>query len=228
MLATQTSRIRLGTLVTNVARRPPALLAKEILTVDHLSGGRLDVGLGLGYYPEEHLWVGVEFPALDQRIARFGEAVTALDLLLRQERTTFPGTFYRLENTPMYPPPVQHPRPPFVLGTMHPQMLRLVAAPADGWNPLVKRNMTSEEALVLIQERSQLLAEYCAEIGRDPATIARSYLVGWANETPFVSKEVFTDFIERYRAVGINEFCTLSRRFAGLTHRLAGGKPFWQ
>jgi len=56
--------------------------------------------------------VGVDFPALDQRIARFGEAVTALDLLLRQERTTFPGTFYRLENTPMYPLPVQHPRQP--------------------------------------------------------------------------------------------------------------------
>ncbi len=89
---------------------------------------------------------------------------------------------------------------------MHPKILQLVATLADGWNLLVKRHMTSEEALVLIQERSQLLAEYCAEIGRDPATIARSYLVGWANETPFVSKEVFTDFIERYRAVGINEF----------------------
>lgn len=225
-LATRTTRVRLGTLVTNVARRPPALLAKQVVTVDHLSGGRLDVGLGPGYYEQEHRWLGIDFPALERRVARFGEAVAAVDALLRQERTTLAGDFYRLDDAPMYPPPVQRPRPPLVLGAMHPAALPVVAAFADVWNPLAGAGMSPDGVAALIRERADLLAEHCAAIGRDPGAITRSYLVGWADETPFASIQAFRDLVGRYAALGIGEFVFYHRpgdaRQDGMSPRLRG------
>jgi alkanesulfonate monooxygenase SsuD/methylene tetrahydromethanopterin reductase-like flavin-dependent oxidoreductase (luciferase family) len=100
VLAGQTSRSMLGTLVTNVAMRNPAVLAKQITTVDHLSGGRLIVGLGTGYYEQEHAWVGVPFPPARDRATRLGEAVEILDRLLRGERFRRDGEYFKVDHAP--------------------------------------------------------------------------------------------------------------------------------
>ena len=102
-LAGRTSRCTVGTLVTNVAMRNPALLAKQITTLDHLSGGRLVVGLGTGYYEQEHAWVGVPFPPTCDRVTRLGEAVEILDRLLRGERFRLDGEYFKVDHAPSVP-----------------------------------------------------------------------------------------------------------------------------
>ncbi len=95
-LATCTSRIRIGVLVSSNTFRHPALLAKQAVTVDHVSGGRLELGIGAGWYVPEHRAFGIEFPEPFELVGRFGEAVEVIDLLLRQEITTYTGRYYRL------------------------------------------------------------------------------------------------------------------------------------
>ena len=102
-LAGRTSRCTVGTLVTNVAMRNPALLAKQITTLDHLSGGRLVVGLGTGYYEQEHAWVGVPFPPTGDRVTRLDEAVEILDRLLRGERFRLDGEYFKVDHAPSVP-----------------------------------------------------------------------------------------------------------------------------
>src|SRR5215831_16061226 len=133
-LAARTRRIRLGVLVSSNTFRHPALLAKEAVTVDHVSDGRLEVGIGAGWYVPEHTAFGLEFPPPAELVDRFREAVEIVDLLLRQEITTYAGRHYRLTEAPSRPLPVQRPRPPFTLGAHGPRMLRIVAKHADTWN----------------------------------------------------------------------------------------------
>ncbi len=199
-LAARTSRIRLGVLVSSNTFRHPALLAKEAVTVDHVSGGRLEVGLGAGWYVPEHQKFGLDFPSPAELVGRFREAVEIVDLLLRQEITTYSGQYYRLTEAPMRPGPVQQPRPPLILGAHGPRMLRIVAERADTWNSFGTPDQ--------MRERSAILDECCAAIGRDPATLRRS-LYGWASlmpRDPWASTAAFEDMVERYREVGVDEF----------------------
>lgn len=199
-LATQTSRIRLGVLVSCNTFRHPALLAKEAVTVDHVSGGRLEVGLGAGWYAPEHEAFGLRFPPPGELVGRFREAVEIVDGLLRQDVTTYDGRYYQLKDAPFRPAPVQRPRPPLTLGAHGPKMLRVVAEYADRWN--------SHGSVAEMGERNRILDEHCAAIGRDPRTIIRS-LYGWASllpADPWASTDAFAEVVGRYREVGINEF----------------------
>lgn len=199
-LAARTQRARIGVLVSSNTFRHPALLAKEAVTVDHISQGRLEVGIGAGWYVPEHERFGLDFPAPGELVARFREAVEIVDRLLRNEFTTYQGRYYQLDQAPFRPGPVQQPRPPLVLGAKRPRMLEIVARYGDTWNS----SGTVEE----LAERNRILDEHCARIGRDPEEIVRS-LYGWAAimpDDPWASVDAFEDVIGRYREVGINEF----------------------
>jgi alkanesulfonate monooxygenase SsuD/methylene tetrahydromethanopterin reductase-like flavin-dependent oxidoreductase (luciferase family) len=205
-LAGQTTRIRLGTLVTNVALRHPALLAKQALTVDHLSHGRLELGLGTGYYAEEHHWLGPDFPPPAARIARLGEVVEAVDLLLRQEVTSYHGQYVRLNAAPVAPRPVQHPRPPLTIAAHAPAALTVAARYAETWTSLGGFGVSGKVAWEQTRRRSALVDDACLAQGRDPRTLRRSFLGGFAGDAPFDSLDAFVDFVGRYRELGISEF----------------------
>jgi alkanesulfonate monooxygenase SsuD/methylene tetrahydromethanopterin reductase-like flavin-dependent oxidoreductase (luciferase family) len=199
-LATHTSRIRIGSLVTSNTFRHPALLAKEAITVDHISNGRLDIGFGAGWYAPEHAAFGLEFPEPAQLVARFNEAVEILDSLLRNDLTTYNGRYYQLNDAPSRPLAVQRPRPPLLLAGHKRKMLRICAKHADTWNSFG----TVDE----MRERNAILDEECATIGRDPRTIVRS-LYGWAAmmpSDPWESVGAFQEMVGRYSEAGVNEF----------------------
>lgn len=199
-LAAQTSTIRIGVLVSCNTFRHPALLAKEAVTVDHISNGRLELGLGAGWYVPEHHAFGLDFPDTPELVGRFREAVEIVDLLMRQDVTTYPGTYYQLKDAPFRPGPIQNPRPPLTLGAHGPKMLRIVAEYADRWN--------SHGSVDEIGRRNAILDEHCAAIGRDPQSILRS-LYGWSTllpVDPWQSVDAFDEVIGTYRAVGINDF----------------------
>lgn len=135
-LAARTSTIRLGTLVSPVTFREPAVLAKAAATVDRVSDGRVELGMGAGWWEEEHRTHGIPFPPVRERFERLEEQLAVVDGLLTQERFSFHGKYYQLEDAPFWPKPVQQPRMPIVVGgtTVGPWMQRLIAAYADEFN----------------------------------------------------------------------------------------------
>jgi alkanesulfonate monooxygenase SsuD/methylene tetrahydromethanopterin reductase-like flavin-dependent oxidoreductase (luciferase family) len=199
-LAARTRTIRIGVLVTSNTFRHPSVLAKEVVTVDHISNGRLDFGFGAGWYEPEHRMFGLEFPETKELVARFREAVELIDTTLRNDVSSYEGRFYRTEELRNRPGPVQKPRPPFLLGAFGPRMLRIVARHADAWNAFG----TPEE----MRERNQMLDEYCAELGRDPETLDRSlyYWVPKSDVDPWRSEQAFHDVIGPYIEAGVNQF----------------------
>jgi alkanesulfonate monooxygenase SsuD/methylene tetrahydromethanopterin reductase-like flavin-dependent oxidoreductase (luciferase family) len=203
-LAARTERIRVGVLVSCNTFRHPGLLAQEAVTVDHVSGGRLELGLGAGWFVPEHERFGIPFPPPGELVGRFHEAVRIVDSLLRHETTTFAGQYYRLDGAYVRPGPIQKPRPPFTLGAHRSRMLRICAEYADSWN--------SFGSVAEIRERNGILDEHCAAIGRDPRTIWRSFY-GWASQMksqglhdPWSSPDAFAEMVGRYGEAGINEF----------------------
>jgi alkanesulfonate monooxygenase SsuD/methylene tetrahydromethanopterin reductase-like flavin-dependent oxidoreductase (luciferase family) len=199
-LAAVTHRIRVGVLVSSNTFRHPSLLAKQAVTLDHISAGRLDLGIGAGWYAPEHPMFGLQLWPPGERVARFEEAVELIHHWLTGETTTYAGRYYQLNEAPTRPGPIQYPRPPLVLGGHRPRMLRFIARHADTWNSFG----TVEE----MRERNALLDEACAQLGRDPSAIVRS-LYGWAAmlpSDPWASVDAFHDMVGRYAEAGVNEF----------------------
>ena len=174
-IAASTSRIRLGVLVSSNTFRHPALLLKEAVTVDHVSGGRVILGLGTGWHEDEHRRYGIELPAPGERVDRFEEAVRLIAMLMSQERTTFHGRHYRLEDARLQPRPLQQPRIPILIAAHRPRMLRIAARYADQWDTFAAIPGTATEGVGAdLASRIARLDEACREIGRDPAEIRRS------------------------------------------------------
>lgn len=198
-LAGLTSRIRIGVLVSCNTFRHPYLLAKEASTVDHVSGGRLEFGLGAGWFEPEQRMLGTPLPEKAELVGRFREAVEICDSLFRNEVTTYEGRWYQLREAAFRPLPVQKPRPPFTLGAHRPRMLAIVARYADSWN--------SYGPPGVIRERNAVLDEQCAAIGRDPGSLRRSLYYSIAREAdPWASVDAFQEVVGRYREIGIDEF----------------------
>ena len=167
-LAAATTRVRLGLMVGCNGYRHPAVLAKIATTVDRVSGGRLDMGLGAGWFDLEYNMYGLPFPPPAQRIHELDEACEILKRLWTQELADFEGKYYTLQAARHEPKPVQTPYPPIVLGGGGEKLtLRVVAKHADMWN---FGGGTPEEGA----RKLRILDEHCAAIGRDPATIRRS------------------------------------------------------
>jgi alkanesulfonate monooxygenase SsuD/methylene tetrahydromethanopterin reductase-like flavin-dependent oxidoreductase (luciferase family) len=176
------------------------VLARQAVTVDHVSNGRLEMGLGAGWYEPEHTMYGIPFPETGELVGRFHDAVRVVDLMMREDTSSFDGKYYQLRNARSRPASVQKPRPPLLLGAFGPRMLKIVARYADTWNAFgTPREM---------RERNQMLDEYCSEIGRDPETLDRSlyFWVPKADSDPWVSEQAFHEVIGPYVEAGVNQF----------------------
>jgi probable F420-dependent oxidoreductase len=167
-MAVATRRVRIGLLVTGITYRNPALLAKIATTVDHLSDGRLEFGIGAAWAANEHEMYGIS--GLDHRVGLFSEGLQVIRSLWTQERTDFDGRYYTMRNAVANPKPVQKPYPPIWVGSGGPVMLKLTARHADVWNASGSAGSDLESAVA----GSRQLDEACAAIGRDPAEIRRS------------------------------------------------------
>ena len=171
-LARETQRIRIGLLVTGNTYRNPAVLAKMATTVDHVSDGRLNFGIGAAWEEYEHTAYGVPFFDARERAERLGEALEVITLLWRGGHPTFQGKYYSLFEAPMSPQPVQRPHPPIVIGGQGPKwIMPLVAKYADEWN--VPVGLTPDDVRTRIAE---MRAE-CARIGRSPCVERVSVLL---------------------------------------------------
>lgn len=169
-LAAQTTRLRIGLMVTGNTYRHPAVLANMAATVDIISNGRLDLGLGAGWNEYEHHSMGIPLYAPGERIRRLGEACALIKQLFTQELTNFKGRYYQLEEARCEPKPLQKPHPPLVIGGGGEQLtLRVVAEHADIWNYANPRGSVEE-----LRHKVSVLQRHCADVGRDPATIRLS------------------------------------------------------
>jgi alkanesulfonate monooxygenase SsuD/methylene tetrahydromethanopterin reductase-like flavin-dependent oxidoreductase (luciferase family) len=217
-LATQTTRLRLGTMVTNFISRNPTLVARQAHSVDHISGGRLELGLGAGVFPSDHTMAGVELWSPGERVDRFREAVHIVDHLLRNEVTTFVGQYYRTKEAVLRPDSIQKPRPPITIAALGDRMLRIAARYADSWNTVALppqklssgQPLTAAEALEEVKRQSAQLDKFCAELGRNPGEIRRSLFAGFdMADNPFESIDAFHEFVRKYQEIGISEFIFL-------------------
>jgi len=214
-LAACVDRVRVGVLVTGNTYRHPAVLAKMAATVDHISEGRLVLGLGAGWQRNEHESYGLEFPTVTERLARLEEACQVIRLLHSQERSSFEGRFYRLVDAPCEPKPVQRPLPLLIGGRGEQLTLGIVARYADEWNCW---GLPEEVA-----QKSEVLERHCLEIDRDPATIKRSaqalvlmsdngeQLRHWRSESSPRPRIIGTadqvaETMQRYLDIGLDEF----------------------
>src|SRR5712692_2206959 len=170
-MAEATKRVRIGCMVTGNTYRNPAVLAKEAVTVDHLSGGRLEFGIGAAWAEIEHSMYGIE--GLDHRVGRLSESLRIIKSLWTEGRTNFDGRYYRMKDAIANPKPIQKPYPPIWIGAGGETTLRLVARYADVWNPSGGRDDA---------ERKEMMArldEACGLVGRDPSQIRRSVQFSW-------------------------------------------------
>jgi F420-dependent oxidoreductase-like protein len=167
-LARETRTVRLGTLVSGVTYRNPALLAKLATTLDVLSGGRAVFGLGAAWFEAEHVGLGFDFPPIRERMDRLDEALTIVRAMFTEDRPTFHGRHYRIEAALNVPRPIQAGGPRILVGGGGEQRtLRIAAQHADmtHWFPL---------GLDVLRHKTEVLARHCEAIGRDPATIERT------------------------------------------------------
>ena len=175
-MAEATSRVRIGCMVTGNTYRHPAVLAKMAVTVDHLSGGRLEFGIGAAWADLEHDMLGIEFGTPGRRVEWLDEACQVIKLLCTEESTNFEGTHYTLRSALANPKPVQRPYPPFWIGGRgERKTLRVIAQHADVWN--APGGEPDEVARV-----AGVLDAHCADIGRDPAEIRRSVQIRYAGD----------------------------------------------
>jgi alkanesulfonate monooxygenase SsuD/methylene tetrahydromethanopterin reductase-like flavin-dependent oxidoreductase (luciferase family) len=192
-LAARTSRLRLGLLVTSNRFRPPAVLAKIATTVDVVSGGRLEFGIGAGSRPSvptarrEYAAHGLPYHDFAHSVGDLAEACTVIKRLWTEDEPfDFDGSYVQLAGAFGNPKPVQRPYPPIMIGGRSAATLRVVAEHADRWN---MPGGAIEDAI----GRSALLDRYCAEIGRDPASITRSMHVGVSYDRPGTTRAAIAE-----------------------------------
>ena len=166
-IAAMTDRIRFGTLVTGVTYRHPSVLAAQAVTVDHISGGRLELAVGAAWHDGEHRELGIEFPPAPERIGRLEDALKIFKLLMTQDGVSYDGRHFSLRNATYDPKPVQKPHPPiWVGGGGERKMLPLVGREADVWHGF--------GGPALLARKAAIIDRAATDAGRDPAAIVRS------------------------------------------------------
>ncbi len=167
-MAVVTRQARIGCMVTGVTYRNPAILVKMAVTVDHISGGRLDFGIGAGWHEAEHRGYGIDFPGPGTRVAMLDEALTVIRRLWTEESVSFEGRFYTLQDAICEPKPLQRPHPPIVVR-------RVTTQDVARHRPPRRRVEHAQPSRAPgVGEASSRLTEACAEVGRDPAAVTRS------------------------------------------------------
>jgi F420-dependent oxidoreductase-like protein len=177
-LALDTSRMRIGILVTGNTYRHPAVLAKIATTVDHVSAGRLNFGIGAGWFEPEHTAYGIPFYTAKERAERLGEALEVISRLWTADHPSFDGRYYKLVKAPFAPKPVQRPHPPIVIGGKGKKWtMPLVAKYADEWNAPTGVSPAG------LKSRLALVREECQRIGRTPCDLRVSVFLPLVNIT---------------------------------------------
>ena len=221
-MAALTTRTRVGCSVTGNTYRHPAVLAKAAVTVDHLSGGRLEFGVGAGWAENEHTMLGLPFGSAGDRADRLAEALPIIRSLWTRPRTTFEGKHYHLTDAVAEPKPVQSPHPPiWIGGTGRRRTLRMAAEHAAVWNA---PGGTPQQ----VAELSAVLDRHCADIGRDPSDIRRSVQVRVPADV-----DGLVDQVRAFVAVGVTEIILIvtadpvaqAERAAALLPRLRAAWP---
>ena len=159
-------RLRMGTLVTGNTYRHPAVLAKMAATVDHITNGRVVLGLGSGWQENEHTQYGLPFYTVAERLARLDEACQVIHSLFTQEKSDFKGRFYQLDNASLEPKPVQKPMPLLIGGGGEKVTLKITAKYANEWNVW--------GTVDTLREKMAILDAHCTDIGRNPKEIKRT------------------------------------------------------
>ncbi len=166
-LAALTKTIRLGTLVTGITYRHPSVLATEAVTVDHISNGRLELGLGAAWNQPEHEELGIPFPRIRERAERLEEGIEVMRTLMTKDRATSKGRHYQLDDATYRPRPIQKPHPPIWIGAEGEQlMLPIVGRQADAWH--------AYGSWTALARKSKIVDEHARRAGRDPTAILRS------------------------------------------------------
>lgn len=196
-LAAQTTTMRLGLLVTGVTYRHPGLLAKIVTTLDVLSQGRAQLGIGAAWYEREHHGLGVPYPPVAERFERLEEALQVCLQMWSDDDGPYAGRHYQLAETICSPRPIQSPRPSILIGGGgERKTLRLVAQYADACNLF-------GGDVELVRHKLQVLDQHCADLGRDPATVQRTLAIGGLS--PVTDADAFLATMEQYAAMGISQ-----------------------
>jgi alkanesulfonate monooxygenase SsuD/methylene tetrahydromethanopterin reductase-like flavin-dependent oxidoreductase (luciferase family) len=207
-IAGVTGRVRLGTMVASPNFRHPVTLAKEAMTLDHVSGGRLTLGVGAGGSGFDAYVLGAPVPSPEVRSSRFAEFVELLDALLATPTLSHRGEHYRVNEARMLPGCVQQPRLPLAVAAAGPKAIALAARLGNAWITYGKPDSTGLSPAQIeqaVRDQAARLDEQCAALGRDPGELRRIYLIGNTEERPLASVAAFTDFAGRYRALGFTD-----------------------
>ncbi|TMD17505.1 MAG: TIGR03560 family F420-dependent LLM class oxidoreductase [Chloroflexi bacterium] len=191
-MAEATKRVRIGCLVTGNTYRHPVVLAKLAVTVDHLSGGRLELGIGAAWAEIEHQMYGIE--GLDHRVGRLSESLQIIKSLFTEERTNFDGRYYKLTDAIANPKPIQKPYPPLWIGAQGESTLRLTARHADVWN-------ISGGDPAFVKDVIGKFEDACGAVGRDPSEVRRSLQFGWESG----DRSELIELSGKYYELGVTE-----------------------
>ena len=207
-IAAATSRIRLGTMVTSPNFRHPVTLAKDAMSLDHISNGRLTLGIGAG-------GIGFDATVFDQpiltpgrRAARLADFVTVLHGLLSNPAFSTDNERYPVKDARMIPGCIQQPRLPLAIAATGPKTIALAAARGDAWlteGDPGDPEPTAASCEAAMRRQSAMLEDSCARIGRDPASMDRIFLLSNRAERPLADLAAFTDFVKRYAALGFTD-----------------------
>jgi alkanesulfonate monooxygenase SsuD/methylene tetrahydromethanopterin reductase-like flavin-dependent oxidoreductase (luciferase family) len=207
--ALATERIRIGPLVASPNFRHPVSFAKELITLDDVSGGRLTLGIGSGGVGWDATVLGEEAWSTRERADRFAEFVELTDRLLREQETTYSGRFYSADGARTYPGCVQRPRVPFAVAATGPRAMALAAQHGSTWVTTGDRGyeqVPPERGAVAVRKQIAMLEEACAHIGRDPGTIERLVLSGIGLDSGLASPDAFEETVGRYEEAGVTDF----------------------
>ncbi len=213
-IGARTQRIRIGTLVAGNTYRHPAVLAKVATTLDHITNGRVVLGLGSGWQENEHKQYGIKFYTVAERLARLDEACQVIKALFSEEKANFDGKFYQLNDASFEPKPVQSPLPLLIGGGGEKVTLKITAKYADEWNVWGDPE--------LLRHKMGILDQHCADVGRDPKDIQRTAvaLLFMSTDEAFLEKMRTTDMqqpaiigtpeevqatVAEYEQAGVNE-----------------------
>jgi len=229
-LAAQVPRVRIGTLVAGNTYRHPAVLAKMAATLDHISDGRVVLGLGAGWQENEHKQYGIDFYDVGERLGRLDEACRVIKALYSSEKANFSGQYYQLENASLEPKPLQSPLPLLVGGGGEKVTLRITAQHADEWNVW--------GTVDTLKHKMGILDQHCANHGRDPAAIARSAvaLLFMSDDQKFLDQMRAADLqqaaiigtpedvaqtVREYAAIGVDELIVPDFTMGDMSQKVA-------
>jgi alkanesulfonate monooxygenase SsuD/methylene tetrahydromethanopterin reductase-like flavin-dependent oxidoreductase (luciferase family) len=210
----ETTTLRMGPLVASMTLRNPTMLAAHAATVHQISGGRLELGIGAAGAPRDHAATGVPEWSPAERVDRFVEFVEVVSRLLSGETVGLEGRYFDIHSARLWPEAGVPSRPPLTIAAHGAKSLETVARYADSWSSVgipSQRLMGGKpppalgEQLAVARDRNDLLDQLCRDIGRDPATIVRSFLTPLGRSEPLPSVDEFASYLRGLTGAGMNE-----------------------